>query len=103
MSITDNCTTRCNGMSIKINIHPSFQRYTNGLGVAKVEGNTVGECLDQLVKQFPEMNKELFDINGELPAYVDIYVNRKSTYPEELSKPVKDGDELDIVLLIFGG
>jgi molybdopterin synthase sulfur carrier subunit len=90
-------------MSIKVNIHPSFQRYTNGLSEAKVEGSTVGECLDQLVKQFPDIKEELFDINGELLAYVDIYVNHKSAYPEELNKVIKDGDELDIVHLIFGG
>ena len=90
-------------MSVKINIHPSFRRYTDGLGVAKVEGTTIGECLDQLVKEFPGIKKELFDVNGELPAYLDIYVNRKSAYPEELTKTVKDGDELDIVFLIFGG
>jgi molybdopterin converting factor small subunit len=90
-------------MSIKVNIHPSFQRHTNGVRVAKVEGGTVGECLEQLVKQFPNIEQELFDVNGELPAYVDIYVNHKSAYPEELSKVVKDEDELDIVLLIFGG
>jgi len=35
--------------------------------------------------------------------YVDIYVNQESSYPEELAKPVKDGDELHITMIIAGG
>jgi hypothetical protein len=35
--------------------------------------------------------------------YVDIYVNQDSSYPEELAKPVKDGDRLSIALMIAGG
>jgi molybdopterin converting factor small subunit len=34
---------------------------------------------------------------------VEIYVNMESSYPEELAKPVKDGDELYIVIIISGG
>ena len=39
----------------------------------------------------------------QLLSYIDIYVNRESAYPEELNKPVKDGDELHIVIIIGGG
>jgi len=35
--------------------------------------------------------------------YVEIYVNLESSYPEELAKPVRDGDELHTVLIIAGG
>lgn len=34
---------------------------------------------------------------------INIYVNGESAYPEELAKPVKDGDELTIDLIIEGG
>ncbi|MBI2979332.1 MAG: MoaD/ThiS family protein [Chloroflexi bacterium] len=32
-----------------------------------------------------------------------IYVNEESAFPEELARPVKDGDELHIVTMIAGG
>lgn len=90
-------------MSIKVNIHPALYHYTNDQDVAEVNGSTVGECLGDLVKQFPGIEKGLFDKKGKLLNYVDIYVNLQSAFPEELAKPVKDGDELHLVLIIAGG
>ncbi len=90
-------------MGIKIKIHPILHQYTNNQEIAEVNGNTVGECLNDLIKQFPRVEKGLFDKNGKLLSYVDVYVNKESAYPEELNKPVKDGDELYIVIIIGGG
>ena len=90
-------------MGIKINIHPILHQFTNGQAVVEVNGDTVGQCLDDLVKQFPGIETGLFGKNGKLLNYVDIYVNLESSYPEELAKPVKDGDELHIILIIAGG
>lgn len=90
-------------MSIKVNIHQNLQHLTNGQDVAEVNGNSIGQCLDHLVRQFPAIEKGLFDKQGKLLNYVDIYVNGESAYPEELAKSVKDGDELSIILIIAGG
>ena len=51
--------------------------------------------------EFP--NLKLFDTDGELLAYLDVYVNGESAYPEGLKKPVKDGNELSVILMIGGG
>jgi len=90
-------------MSIRINLHPSLYSFANNQAVAEVNGRTVGECLNELVKQFPQIKSLLFDKNGKLLNYVEIYVNQKSSYPEELAKPVSDGDELHITLILAGG
>ena len=90
-------------MSIKVNITSLLQHTTNGVKVAEVNGDTVGQCLDQLVKQFPRLEQALFDKNGKLHSYFDIYINKESAYPEELAKPIKDGDELSIILILGGG
>lgn len=90
-------------MSVRVNIHQTLRHLTNGQGKTEVNGNTVGECLNELVQQFPGMETRLFDKKGKLLSYVDIYVNLESSYPEELAKPVKDGDELSITLMIAGG
>ena len=90
-------------MSIKVNIHQNLRHLTDGLDVAEVSGNTIGQCLEHLVKQFPNIKKGLFDKHGKLLNYVDIYVNGESAYPEELVKSVKDGDELSLILIIAGG
>ena len=69
----------------------------------EVNGSTVGECLKHLVKQFPLLEKRLFDKQGEVFVYFNIYVNGESTYPERLNKTVKDEDEIRIVLVTGGG
>lgn len=90
-------------MSIKVNIHQNLRHLTNDLGTVEVSGTTVGECLNDLVGQFPSLRKYVFDKKNRLLNYVDVYVNLESSFPEELAKPVKDGDELDITLIIAGG
>ncbi len=90
-------------MSIKIAIPSYLQPFTNNLEVVEVKGSTVGGCLNHLVKQFPGIKKMLFAKNGKLLGYAGIYVNGEDTYPEDLAKPVQDGDELDILYIIAGG
>lgn len=90
-------------MSQKINIPPGMQHLTGNQDTIEVNGSTVGECLDQLIEWFPLVKEELFDREGNVLSFIDIYVNGKSSYPEELVKPVKDGDELYILRAIGGG
>ena len=90
-------------MSVTINLHPNLYQLTNSQPIVKVKGNTVGQCLDDLIRQFPQIKSWVFDKKGKLHNYVDIYVNQESSYPEELAKPVKDGDELHITMIIAGG
>ena len=90
-------------MSIKIVIPPYLRSFTNNVEVVEVNGSTVGGCLDNLTKQSPDIKKVLFAKNGELLDYVNIYVQGKDAYPEELAKPVKDGDELQILYILGGG
>ena len=90
-------------MGVEINIPQFLQHLTNGVKVAEVSGRTVGECLIDLVRQFPQLKALLFTKNGKLLKYLDVYINGESAYPEELAKPVSDGDELYIIKIIVGG
>lgn len=90
-------------MSIEVNIPHFLHDSTKGKKVIRVKGNTVGECFKHLVERFPAIEKELFDEHGELLDYLGIFINEDIAYPEELSKPVKDGDKIHIVPIIAGG
>lgn len=90
-------------MSIKVSIHPILRHLVDNKSVVEVNGTTVGECLKDLVRQYPTVERGLFNQQGKLLNYVDIYVNLKSTFPEELAKPVEDGDDIQLVLMIAGG
>ena len=90
-------------MSINVHIHSTHRQFTNGLKVVSLEGKTIDECLNQLIKQFPGMEKALFVQKDKLLRNVEIYLNHTSAYPNELVKPVKDGDEIHIVVMLAGG
>lgn len=90
-------------MGVKINIHQNLRHLTKDLSAVEVNGKTVGECLNDLISQFPDIRRYIFDKGNRLLNYVDVYVNLESSYPLELAKPVSDGDELDITLIIAGG
>ena len=95
-------------MSIKIRIPLGYMQgdtdfYQLTQNLVEVNGKTVGECLDDLIEQFPGMKKQLFTNSGNLIENVLISVNGESPYPKELVKPVKDGDELIVVFMIAGG
>ena len=90
-------------MSVKIKVPSYMKSFTNNMEVVEVNGNTVGECLNHLVKQLPGMKKQLFSKDDNLFENIIISVNGESAYPEQLAKPVKDGDKLDIIFLIGGG
>jgi molybdopterin synthase sulfur carrier subunit len=90
-------------MGVKINIPWFLQRASHGVKMAEVHGDTVGDCLKRLTERFPLLEKELFDKQGKLSPYIDIYVDGKSIYSEGLTRPVKDGDELSILFIVGGG
>ncbi len=90
-------------MSVKVHLHATHRQFTNGQEVVGAEGNTVGECLNHLVKQFPGMEKALFAKKDKLLNMVEVYLNHASAYPNELLKPVKDGDEIHLVIMLAGG
>ncbi|MBN1176274.1 MAG: MoaD/ThiS family protein [Dehalococcoidales bacterium] len=90
-------------MSVEIELASIFRSYTDNQLNIKVEGRTVGDCLQDLFRQFPEIEKLLMGRDGKLHRSYDIYINGESAYPKEMSKPVKDGDKLNIVFIVYGG
>ncbi len=90
-------------MSVKIHIPPYLQPFVSNTEVFEAKGSTIGECLNYLLEQFPDIANKLFDKRGKLHGYVAIYINGEDAYPDELVKSIKDGDELHILYIIGGG
>lgn len=90
-------------MSIKVHIHKTHRQSADGKEVVKTTGNSVGECLKNLVETYPGMQDVLFEKNGKLRNLIEVYVNHESAYPDELKKAVKDGDEIHLTFMLAGG
>ncbi len=91
-------------MGIKLNIfYPRLKQFITDPDSVEVNGSTVGECLDDLVRHFPGTKKWLFNEPGQLLRHVYVYVNAESAFKADMAAPVKDGDTLIIAALITGG
>ncbi len=90
-------------MSVKINIPSYLQPFTGDREIVEVTGNTSGECLLNLSKQFPDTGDKLFNEGGELFDYVSIFVNGEFDDTNGLMKAVSDGDEIHIFYILGGG
>ncbi len=90
-------------MVVEINIPPVLQALVNGISLINVSGATVGECLEEMLQQYPTLRSKLYDKKGKLPKGISIFLNGKSAYPNPLSKPVHDGDKIHISHIVLGG
>ena len=90
-------------MSVTVKVPSLLRKYTNGQELLEVPGYSPMECLHSLVVQFPSIRKWLYDKQGELRPHVWFLVNGKRINADELTNPLRDGDELFIFLVIGGG
>lgn len=90
-------------MSIKVHLHSTHRQFSGGQAVIEVEGRTIGECMQDLVARHTGLKKVLFDEKRALQRNLEIYLNMESAYPDELLKPVKDGDHVHITVMLAGG
>jgi hypothetical protein len=56
-----------------------------------------------LIKHFPKLKSELFDKNGKLTSQAFVSINLNSATPEKLSAPLKEADQIYIVIIVAGG
>jgi molybdopterin converting factor small subunit len=90
-------------VSTKVNLYSNLRSYADDKGTVEVNGATVGDCLSDLIRQFPKLRSKLFDASGKLSSQIFVSINMNSTNPEKTGAPVKEGDELYIVLIVAGG
>ena len=88
-------------MSIKIELNPVLRQFINKQDKIEVNGSNVKECLDDLMRQFPDIKKWLFSGSGKL--WVLIIINGETVSPQDLDRPVKDGEEIKLILPVGGG
>jgi molybdopterin converting factor small subunit len=86
-------------LGARIRIHPLLQEIVRGQEIVEVEGKNVGECLADLEKKYPGMEELIFEKKGKLLKHVEIFINGQTSPPNELATPVKDGDELSMLML----
>src|SRR5260370_40994414 len=91
-------------MAVNILIPTALRNYADGSDSVAVEASTVGEALDALTGKYTDLKKHLYNDEGKLRHFVNIYVNDEDIrYTEKGATLIKDGDALSIVPTITGG
>jgi molybdopterin converting factor small subunit len=90
-------------MKVELFLPPSLQYPADNIKTLEVEGNNVRECLHSLVNQYPQLKKDIFTRNNKLRKGLTIYKNGERADVMNLDTPLKAGDKLYILNLIFGG
>ena len=90
-------------MTIRIHLHPDMCYLAGNNEAVETVGSTVGECIEQLIARYPALRELVFYQDGPLQTFIEIYVNRKAAYPDELGRKVEDGDEIHLTMTIAGG
>ena len=90
-------------MSIKVHLYSSLRKYADNKEIVEVNGATVGECLQDLIRQFPSISPLLFDENGTPLEKVFVSINLESAYREKMSTPVQENDAVYLILIVAGG
>jgi len=83
----------------------SLRHYTGGTHEIRVEGNTIGEAIEDLVTKCPSLRTLLLAEGGDhLRASIALYVNGEETADSRTcGVRLHDNDCLTIALLISGG
>jgi molybdopterin/thiamine biosynthesis adenylyltransferase/rhodanese-related sulfurtransferase/molybdopterin converting factor small subunit len=88
----------------RIHIPTPLRAYAGGQSVVEVDGATVGEALRALVARHGELRRHLYDEQGSLRRYVNVYRNDEDVrHLEREATPLGSGDTLSIVPSIAGG
>jgi molybdopterin converting factor small subunit len=88
----------------KIHIPTPLRQYAGKQPTVEVKAATVAEALSGLVSQHPDLRRHLYNDDGKLRAFVNVYLNDEDVrYLQKEATVVKENDSISIVPSIAGG
>src|SRR5260370_896949 len=88
----------------KIRIPTPIRQIAEKKDTIEVSGTSVGEQLSGLTTQYADLRKHLYNDEGKMRSFVNVYLNDEDIrYMEKEATPVKDADVVSIVPSIAGG
>jgi len=89
---------------VEVRVPAPLRAHTQGSKVVQGEGGSVAELLNDLERRYPGFKSGLFDEQGQLRQFVNVYVNDEDIrYLGRLDTPVAPGDTVSILPAVAGG
>jgi len=81
-----------------------LRRYANGQAKVQADGATLGELLANLDTVYPGLKERLYDENGEIKRFIQVFVNDEDVRGlQGADTPLDTRDEVSIVPAMAGG
>ncbi len=91
-------------MATKILIPTPLRPYTDKQEAVEAAGATIGELLTDLTTKFPGLKAHLYNEQGKLRSFVNIYLNDEDIrYMQKDQTPVSATDTVSIIPSVAGG
>ena len=91
-------------MAVKVRIPTQLRELTGGAAEVDVEGATVAEVLKQLEARHPGFAERLYDDEGQLRRFVNVFVaDEDIRFLQGLDTPVSEAQVVSIVPAVAGG
>ena len=88
----------------KVLIPTPLRQFTGKQDSVLVAGGTVGEVLQALTAQYPDLRKQIFTDEGKVRSFVNVYLNDEDIrYLSKDATAAKEGDTISLVPSIAGG
>ena len=89
---------------VRVLIPTPLRQFTGRQDAVTVAGATVGEVLNALTAHFPDLRKQIFNDEGKVRSFVNVYLNDEDIrYLRKDATAAKDGDTISLVPSIAGG
>ncbi len=90
--------------TVKVRIPTPLQKLTAGVGEVAGSGATIKEVFGDLETKFPGIRERLYDEEGNLRRFINVYVNEEDIrFLEGEGTGLKDGDDISVIPAIAGG
>ena len=87
-----------------LRIPTPLRTYAEGQSEVTLQGSTVAEVMDDLVANFPALRPHLFNGDGQLRPFVNLFLNEDNVKDlQGMDTPLKEGDRLMLIPSIAGG
>ncbi len=87
-----------------LRIPTPLRTYTDGQSEIDLQGSTVHEVMDDLVAQHPALRPHLFNGEGQLRPFVNLFLNEDNVRDlQGMDTPLNEGDRLMLIPSIAGG
>ncbi len=91
-------------MPVTVRVPTQLRSLTDGAGEVPLDGSTVGEVLKALDAAHPGFGDRLFDDEGRLRRFVNVFVAEEDVrFLQGLDTPVSEGQTVSIVPAVAGG